>query len=115
MSVIERIDMLIKQHSINDTTLTKGAVITRGLLLQWRKKQQNPSTDAIIIIANYFDVNTDYLLRGYTNHIFKGVDIMNKEARKELFKLDDMFFNLLDDIHRYKKHENVVKNLKCGI
>jgi len=62
MDIIDRIFKLIKEKGINAAILTREAGLTQGLTSQWRQKKQNPSHDAIVKIAAYFNVSTDYLL-----------------------------------------------------
>ena len=48
--------------SLRASELTKELNMSNSLFTQWKKGLQKPSVDAIIKIANYFNVSTDYLL-----------------------------------------------------
>ena len=42
--------------------LAKATGISTGLISQWKNRSQQPSAKKLQIIADYFDVSTDYLL-----------------------------------------------------
>ena len=58
---------LMEQNNVTAATLTKEIPLTNGVISQWKRGKQNPSTDSIIKIANYFHVTTDYILLGKQN------------------------------------------------
>jgi len=60
--MIERITKLQKIKEISDATLHKECGLVHTSLNDWRKGKAKPSTDAIIKLAQYFNVTTDYLL-----------------------------------------------------
>lgn len=62
MDTIERILYLITEKNLKDSDITKVLSLSNGVVGQWRKRKQNPSTEAIIKLAQYFGVTTDYLL-----------------------------------------------------
>ena len=62
--MVDRIFKLMEEKGVNATTLTKDAGLTNGLITQWKQGKQKPSTDAVVKIAAYFGVTTDYLLTG---------------------------------------------------
>ena len=62
MDTTERIFALIEQNSVSAAQLTREASLTSGVVSQWRHGKQKPGTDAIVKIAEYFGVTTDYLL-----------------------------------------------------
>ena len=67
MTPIDRILNLMEQNNVTAATLTKEIPLTIGVISQWKRGKQNPSTDSIIKIANYFHVTTDYILLGKQN------------------------------------------------
>ena len=67
MTPIDRILNLMEQNNVTAATLTKEIPLTNGVISQWKRGKQNPSTDSIIKIANYFHVTTDYILLGKQN------------------------------------------------
>jgi transcriptional regulator with XRE-family HTH domain len=88
MKVVERIYALMESRGVAATELSKSTGINASTLTQWKKGLQKPSTDAIIKIAHYFGVTTDYLLIGRSNHQptqLKGrAEKMNDKAREAL-------------------------------
>jgi len=62
MDSITRILELIKENEISANRLATDLKLPSGIISEWKKKKYNPSTEAIIKIADYFDVTTDYLL-----------------------------------------------------
>ena len=62
--MIERIFKLMERDGINAKELSKVTGVGNSTISAWKKGLQKPSTDAIIKIAKYFGVTTDYLLLG---------------------------------------------------
>jgi len=60
--MINRILNLIDASNMSDSAICKELSIGNGIIGKWRKGLQKPSTEAIIKIAQYFNVSTDYLL-----------------------------------------------------
>jgi transcriptional regulator with XRE-family HTH domain len=82
--MFERIDSLMKQHGINGLRLALDTGLPKNAVSSWKSGKFKPSTDAIIKIADYFNVSADYLLRGdaYTNsNISNSVIAQGQNAR----------------------------------
>lgn len=62
--MIERILGLIAKKGITAHKLAGDLGLASGTISQWKQGLQRPSTDAVIKIAQYFGVSTDYLLMG---------------------------------------------------
>ena len=62
--MIERILKLIKESGITAKKLTDELELSNSAITDWKKGKARPSTDAIIKIANYFNISTDYILTG---------------------------------------------------
>jgi len=62
--VIERILQLIEERGITAYKLTTDLGFSSSSISEWKKGRSSPKADAIIKIAGYFDVTTDYLLTG---------------------------------------------------
>lgn len=62
--LIERILELMTINKITAKQLTSDLELSNSSITDWKKGKGKPSTDAVIKIANYFDVTTDYLLLG---------------------------------------------------
>ena len=73
--MVKRIFELMKKEAINATELSKVVNVGTTTISAWKKGLQKPSTEAIVKLADYFGVTTDYLLTG-------------KEVSQELSKDD---------------------------
>lgn len=62
MSVIDRINGLLTEKGISAAKMSKDLGFSSGLYSQWKKGLQKPSVSKIDLIAEYFNVSTDYLL-----------------------------------------------------
>lgn len=62
MSVIEKILDLIERNDISARKLTTELGLANSCVSEWKKGKAKPSIDAIVKIASYFGVTTDYLL-----------------------------------------------------
>ncbi len=60
----ERIKSLRDEYQITQKELADATGIQRGNLSHYEKNKTKPSSDAIIAIAKFFDVTTDWLLTG---------------------------------------------------
>lgn len=62
MSAINKIIYLLKKNDISARKLTLDLNLANSSVSEWKKGKANPSIDAVIKIAKYFGVTTDYLL-----------------------------------------------------
>ncbi|MCL2556780.1 MAG: helix-turn-helix domain-containing protein [Firmicutes bacterium] len=63
MILKERVFLLIANSGKSDNSLTREIGLNNTAIADWRRKTNaNPSAEAIIKIAKYFNVSTDYLL-----------------------------------------------------
>ena len=69
--VVERILNLIEIHGEKAAPLMKKIGLSSNSVSDWKRGKANPSTDAIIKIADYFNVSTDYLLLGEESNTTK--------------------------------------------
>ena len=60
--VVEKILKLMEKDDIIAKNLTKQIGISASSITEWSKGKSKPGTEAIIKIARYFNVSTDYLL-----------------------------------------------------
>lgn len=63
---VERILELVKNSGKSEYAIKKETGLKNSAFSEWKAGRAKPSTDAIIILAKYFDVSADYLL-GLTN------------------------------------------------
>lgn len=62
--MIDRIIKLIEENGITAKKLTSDLEISSSSVSDWKKGKGKPSAEAIIKLANYFNVSTDYILLG---------------------------------------------------
>ena len=62
--MVKRILQLMESRHITAAELTREISLANGVITQWKSGKSKPSTDAIVKLAHFFDVSTDYLLTG---------------------------------------------------
>lgn len=62
--MLERILTLIEHSGLSDAALSQQISIGNGIIGKWRSGKQKPSLDAVVKIADYFNVSIDYLVNG---------------------------------------------------
>ena len=62
--MLERIHELMNDRGITEAELTREAKLGNGIFTQWKNGKAKPSTDVILKLSNYFNVTTDYLIKG---------------------------------------------------
>lgn len=62
--MIDRIQYLIAQNSKTKSQILRELHLSTSTLSDWKKGKGNPSSSAIIKLARYFNVSSDYLLFG---------------------------------------------------
>lgn len=58
----DRIKQLRLENGLTQTQLAKETGFSQSAIAAWEAGERMPSADAIIKLANYFEVTTDYLL-----------------------------------------------------
>lgn len=64
MNLADRIQNLRKSKGISQEELADTLGVSRQAVSKWESEQSIPDLDKIIIMSEYFDVTTDYILRG---------------------------------------------------
>lgn len=62
MQIIERILELIKKNNVTEYRVMKDCGLQTNSFTYWKKGRAMPGLDALIKIANYFNVSLDYLV-----------------------------------------------------
>lgn len=71
----DRIFKLIKKHNIKQKTLSEAIGVSAGNISDWKSGRSSPSAEKVSLIAEFFNVSTDYLLD-------------NSKSNEKLTKLD---------------------------
>lgn len=64
INIAERIQKLRKTKGISQEELAEKVGVSRQAVSKWESEQSIPDIEKIIILSNYFEVTTDYLLKG---------------------------------------------------
>lgn len=64
MNIADRIQNLRKGKGISQEELADQVGVSRQAVSKWESEQSVPDIDKIILMSEYFDVTTDYILKG---------------------------------------------------
>ncbi|MEG0592958.1 MAG: helix-turn-helix transcriptional regulator [Coprobacillus sp.] len=64
MEIGERIAILRKEKRISQEQLANEIEVSRQAVSKWELNQSVPDLDKVIVLSKYFNVSTDYLLKG---------------------------------------------------
>lgn len=64
MTMADRIQSLRKAKGISQEELADRIGVSRQAISKWESEQSSPDLEKIILLSNYFEVTTDYLLKG---------------------------------------------------
>ena len=64
MTLADRIQQLRKQKGISQEELADRVGVSRQAVSKWESEQSTPDMDKVILLSDYFEVTTDYLLKG---------------------------------------------------
>ena len=64
MNIADRIQSLRKIKGISQEELADKIGVTRQAVSKWESEQSIPDMEKIILLSDYFEVTTDYLLKG---------------------------------------------------
>ena len=64
MNIADRIQNLRKTKGISQEELADKIGVSRQAVSKWESEQSVPDIDKVIIMSDYFEVTTDYLLKG---------------------------------------------------
>ena len=64
MNIADRIQSLRKSKGISQEELADKIGVSRQAVSKWESEQSLPDMERIILLSDFFDVTTDYLLKG---------------------------------------------------
>lgn len=91
-SILDRIQMLMQENNDSPTAIFEKIGIRKNALSEWKKGKGSPSVDAIIKIAQYYKVSTDFLLFG-------------KKGNSDLNLSEQTWLSLYNQLSDYNKIE----------
>ena len=91
MNMADRIQTLRKSKGISQEELADKIGVSRQAVSKWESEQSSPDIEKIILLSDYFDVTTDYLLKG----IEPIADDSKKEADARIFSIVGTALNFI--------------------
>ena len=64
MNLADRIQDLRKRRGLSQEELADKLGVSRQAVSKWESGQSTPDIERIILMSEFFDVTTDYLLKG---------------------------------------------------
>ena len=91
MNMADRIQTLRKIKGISQEELADKIGVSRQAVSKWESEQSSPDIEKIILLSDYFDVTTDYLLKG----IEPIADDSKKESDARIFSIVGTALNFI--------------------
>lgn len=91
MNIADRIQSLRKHKRISQEELADKIGVSRQAVSKWESEQSLPDIEKIILLSDYFDVTTDYLLKG----IEPTPDISKKKEDARIFSVVGSVLNFI--------------------
>lgn len=87
MNIADRIQNLRKTKGISQEQLADAIGVSRQAVSKWESEQCTPDLDKVILMSEYSDVTTDYILKGIEpmagdGHVTVG-DVLDKKILTE--------------------------------
>lgn len=84
MNIADRILSLRKSKGMSQEELADKIGVSRQTISKWESEQSTPDIDKVILLSDFFDVTTDYLLKGIEP---------KKEEKIQKRKIDSRIFS----------------------
>lgn len=91
MNIANRIQSLRKSKGISQEELADKIGVSRQAVSMWESEQSSPDIEKIILLSDYFDVTTDYILKG----IEPISDISENRIDARIFSVVGTVFNFI--------------------
>lgn len=88
-AIVERIKELIELNNDKAAPLMQELGLTSTAFSSWKIGRAKPSTEAIIKIAQYYNVSTDYLLLGKLPDEEATASLLQKQLNNVFNQLDE--------------------------
>lgn len=79
MELERRLAELRKEKNVSQEELAEKLYVSRQTISNWERGKTYPDINSLLLMANYFDVSLDYLIKG-------DVDIMKHQVDQSQFK-----------------------------
>ena len=91
MNMSDRIQHLRKSKGISQEELADKVGVSRQAVSKWESEQSTPDIEKVILLSDFFDVTTDYLLKG----IEPVSENITKKSDARIFSLVGSVFNFI--------------------
>jgi transcriptional regulator with XRE-family HTH domain len=91
MNIADRIQSLRKSKGISQEELADAIGVSRQAVSKWESEQSIPEIDKVIIMSDFFEVTTDYILKG----IETGRQANTKALNANIFVSTATFLNFV--------------------
>ena len=91
MNIADRIQNLRKNRGISQEELADKIGVSRQAVSKWESEQSSPDIEKIILLSDYFDVTTDYILKG----IEPIADVSERKADARIYSAVGTVFNFI--------------------
>ena len=91
MNIADRIQNLRKSKGISQEEFADKIGVSRQSVSKWESEQSVPDIDKVIIMSDFFDVTTDYILKGIENE----KQANEKALNATIFVYAATFFNFI--------------------
>lgn len=90
MNTADRIQLLRRQKGLSQEQLADEIGVSRQLVSKWENEQALPDMERIIILSEYFNTTTDYIL--------KGIEPLKEETSSHEKLTEDQIRSILLDV-----------------
>ena len=90
MNMADRIQLLRKSKGISQEELADKVGVSRQAVSKWESEQSTPDIEKVILLSDFFDVTTDYLL--------KGIETVSENSTR---KSDARIFSLVGSVFNF--------------
>ena len=87
MNMADRIQSLRKAKGISQEQLADKIGVSRQAVSKWESEQSTPDIEKVILLSEFFDVTTDYLL--------KGIEPVVNDSTIKKYRLNAMIFSII--------------------
>lgn len=94
MNIADRIQHLRKAKGISQEELADKIGVSRQAVSKWESEQSSPDIEKIVLLSDFFDVTTDYLLKGI-EPVPNETALAGKKANAGIFTITDTAFNFM--------------------
>lgn len=91
MNIADRIQILRKSRGLSQEELADRIGVSRQAVSKWESEQSSPDIEKIVLLSEFFDVTTDYLLKG----IEPFTDVPEKKNDARIFSVMGTALNFI--------------------